>query len=64
MDSAKSEPPGPSPRAEGGSADATSVTNAALVRALAEERLVNSRRINLIRFSSITFFFALFVLLG
>jgi signal transduction histidine kinase len=64
MDSAKSEPPGPSRRAEGGSADTSSVTDAALVRALAEERLVNSRRINLIRFSGITFFFALFVLLG
>jgi signal transduction histidine kinase len=64
MDSGKSEPPSLRTRAEGRSADASSVTNAALVRALAEERLINARRINLIRFWGITFFFALFVLLG
>jgi signal transduction histidine kinase len=64
MGSEKSEPPSPSLRGEGGSPDASAVTNASLVRALAEERLINARRINLIRFSGITFFFALFVLLG
>jgi signal transduction histidine kinase len=64
MDSEKSAPPSPSRRAEGGSPDASSVTNAALVRALAEERLINARRINLIRFWGVTFFFALFVVLG
>jgi signal transduction histidine kinase len=64
MDSGKSAPPDPHRRAESGSPDATSVTSAALVRALGEERLINARRINLLRFSGITFFFALFVLLG
>jgi signal transduction histidine kinase len=63
MGSEKSAPP-PNRRPDGGSADTSSVTNAALVRALAEERLVNARRINLIRFWGVTFFFALFVFLG
>ena len=35
-----------------------------LVRALQGERLLNARRINLIRFIAVTFFFALFVLLA
>ena len=34
------------------------------MRALAEERLINARRINLIRFWGVTVFFALFLFLG
>jgi signal transduction histidine kinase len=64
MASAKSELPGLPHSAEAGPADSTTVTNAAVVRALDDERLVNARRMNLIRFWGVTFFFALFFVLG
>lgn len=41
-----------------------SVLDAAVARALARERLTNARRMNLIRFVGVSFFFALFLLLG
>jgi signal transduction histidine kinase len=63
MDSARSEPPNPGPPAEP-AAVPSAVTGRAVTRALAEERLINARRMNLIRFVGVTFFFALFVLLG
>jgi signal transduction histidine kinase len=64
MDSEKSAPSTRDRPAEAAPALATSVTSAAVERALSGERLRNARRMNLIRFVGVSFFFALFLLLG
>jgi signal transduction histidine kinase len=64
MDREKNAPPSPSRRADPEAPDRTAATSAAVLRALEIERLVNARRMNLIRFIGVTFFFGLFLLLG
>jgi signal transduction histidine kinase len=64
MDSATSEPRIPLPPAEPGPAATAAATSLAVTRALHDERLINARRMNLIRFVGVSFFFALFLLLG
>jgi signal transduction histidine kinase len=62
MESANSQSPRLDPPVEGARSDAA--LSDAVERALASERLRNGRRMNLIRLVGVSFFFALFLLLG